>query len=502
MSTSDTHRTIGGRYRLDRSIGQGGMGTVWQGHDELLGREVAVKEVRFPPELGEREIADLRERTLREARATARLSHPNVITTYDVVEEDDRPWIVMELLKTHSLSEVLRDEGPLPPHRVAEIGLGVLAALETAHAQGVVHRDVKPSNVLLGERGIVKLADLGIATAAEHTRITRSGAVLGTPAYMAPEQLDGGRTSPASDRYSLAAVAFEVLSGRRARTGHTPVALAFAIATEPPPDLREAWPEAPLEAAEVLKRGMARERSDRYSSAGEMATELASALSGAKAPPPAPAAIRPPAAPTFVPSPPAAPASAAPAPSPAPAAPRPAPRRQRRRVSPLLPLLLIAGALLVGGLVLLSSGGGDKAAPDRAGKTRPHATKRPQSSRQTQQSAPSPAGPAPAAPSGAAPAPASATGDGARLNDQGFRLMRAGRYADAVPILRRAVAAYPSGSTDLTYAYALFNLGRSLRLSGHPAEAIPILERRLRIPNQTAAVQQELAAARRAAGRG
>ena len=136
MTTSDTHRTIGGRYRLDRSIGQGGMGTVWQGHDELLGREVAVKEVRFPPELGEQEMADLRERTLREARATARLSHPNVVTTYDVVEEDDRPWIVMELLSTRSLSEVLRDDGPLPPHRVAEIGLGVLGALETSHAPG------------------------------------------------------------------------------------------------------------------------------------------------------------------------------------------------------------------------------------------------------------------------------------------------------------------------------------------------------------------------------
>ena len=112
------------------------MGTVWQGHDELLGREVAVKEVRFPPELGKQEMADLRERTMREARATARLSHPNVITTYDVVEEDGRPWIVMELLSTRSLSELLRDDGPLPPHRVAEIGLGVLSALETSHAPG------------------------------------------------------------------------------------------------------------------------------------------------------------------------------------------------------------------------------------------------------------------------------------------------------------------------------------------------------------------------------
>ena len=116
MTTSDTHRTIGGRYRLDRSIGQGGMGIVWQGHDELLGREVAVKEVRFPPSSATQEMADLRERTMREARAAARLSHPNVVTTYDVVEEDGRPWIVMELLPTRSLGELLRDDGPLPPH--------------------------------------------------------------------------------------------------------------------------------------------------------------------------------------------------------------------------------------------------------------------------------------------------------------------------------------------------------------------------------------------------
>jgi len=149
MSTTDDQRTLSGRYRLVRSIGQGGMGTVWEAHDDVLHRQVAVKEVRFPPELGDAEVADLRERTMREARATARLSHPNVVRTYDVVEEDDRPWIVMELLATRSLAELMRDAGPLPPHRVAEIGLGVLGALEAAHAQGVVHRDVKPSNVLI-----------------------------------------------------------------------------------------------------------------------------------------------------------------------------------------------------------------------------------------------------------------------------------------------------------------------------------------------------------------
>ncbi|MDQ1616186.1 MAG: eukaryotic-like serine/threonine-protein kinase, partial [Actinomycetota bacterium] len=142
-SQPDTRRRIGDRYRLDRAIGQGGMGTVWHGYDELLSRDVAVKEVRFPPEVGEKEQADLRTRTLREARATARLSHPNVVTTYDVVEEDGRPWIVMELLHVRTLGEILRQDGPLPPYRVAEIGLDMLSALELSHGEGVVHRDVK-----------------------------------------------------------------------------------------------------------------------------------------------------------------------------------------------------------------------------------------------------------------------------------------------------------------------------------------------------------------------
>ena len=141
-------------------------------------------------------MADLRERTLREARATARLSHPNVITTYDVVEEDGRPWIVMELLATRSLSEVLREDGPLPPHRVAEIGLGVLSALETSHAQGIVHRDVKPSNVLITEDGRPVLTDFGIATMAGDPALTSTGVVLGSPAYMSPERARGQGVRP------------------------------------------------------------------------------------------------------------------------------------------------------------------------------------------------------------------------------------------------------------------------------------------------------------------
>lgn len=240
MRTSE--RTVGGRYRLDQSIGQGGMGTVWRGHDELLNREVAVKEVRFPPELGRKEIDDLRERTMREARATARLSHPNVITTYDVVEEDDRPWIVMELLPTRSLAEVLRDDGPLPPHRVAQIGLDVLSALETAHAQGVVHRDVKPSNVLLTEDGRAVLTDFGIATVAGDPALTSTGVVLGSPSYMSPERARGKAFGPESDLWSLGATLFAAAEGRPPFHGDNALGVLTSVISEPVPGMSTPGP--------------------------------------------------------------------------------------------------------------------------------------------------------------------------------------------------------------------------------------------------------------------
>jgi serine/threonine protein kinase len=215
MATSDSStRLIGGRYRLERSVGAGGMGTVWAGRDELLDREVAIKEIRFPAGLGDREQADLRERTMREARATARLSHPNVVTTFDVVEDDGRPWIVMELLPSRSLSTMLREDGPLPPHRVAEIGLGVLSALELSHAEGVVHRDVKPGNVLITPDGRPVLTDFGIATMAGDPALTSTGLVLGSPAYLSPERARGERPGPAADLWSLGATLYAAVEGR------------------------------------------------------------------------------------------------------------------------------------------------------------------------------------------------------------------------------------------------------------------------------------------------
>jgi eukaryotic-like serine/threonine-protein kinase len=522
MDVGVTRSLLAGRYRVERLLGRGGMAAVYLAHDERLDRPVAIK--RLHAESPD----DTARRFAREAKLGASLNHPNLVWVFDTVADEEGVLIVMEYVEGTTLAREL-EAGPLRPRRAVEVISGVATALDHAHEHGVVHRDVKPANVLLGAKGAVKLADLGIATAAEHTRITRSGVVLGTASYMAPEQLEGRRPTAASDIYSLATVAFEALAGRKARSGRTPVEVAHAIATAPPPDLREAWQHAPAEAAEILKRGMARDRADRFWNACELATELAAALgeepaarsrfSAARktaAAAPATAVDDGPAQP-IVPSPrPARPRPPAPRPRPqAPAAPprvdaaplEPEPPRpaKRRRRSPLLPALaLLAVALLIVGIVALSSGGDDKPASQRAGKERsqpaPRAKKRPQPSGGRQAAAPS--GGTTTSGSGAPAAGGTAPlgpAERARLNDQGFRLMEQGRYDEAVPILQRAVVASPSGSTDLSYAYALYNLGRSLRLSGRPQEAIPVLERRLRIPNQTAAVRRELDAARRAA---
>ncbi len=258
MSTTDDQRTLSGRYRLVRSIGQGGMGTVWEAHDDVLHRQVAVKEVRFPPELGSEEVADLRERTMREARATARLSHPNVVRTYDVVEEDARPWIVMELLSSRSLAELMRDAGPLPPHRVAEIGLGVLGALEAAHAEGVVHRDVKPSNVLITDDGRAVLTDFGIATTAGDPALTSTGVVLGSPAYMPPERARGRAFGAESDLWSLGATLFAAAEGRPPFDSDTAIGVLTSVISDPVPPLSAGGPLAEAVAGLMAKDPAAR----------------------------------------------------------------------------------------------------------------------------------------------------------------------------------------------------------------------------------------------------
>src|SRR5215216_96264 len=210
--------------------------------DERLSRQVAVKRLHADTPV------DVEQRFKREARLGALLNHPNLVSVFDTATDEEGVLIVMEYVEGEPLSRMLR-RGPLRPEEVRRMVLDLGDALDHAHEQGIIHRDVKPGNVLIRDDGVTKLADLGIATASDGTRITRSGIVLGTAAYMAPEQLDGSRPGPAADIYALAAIAFEALSGRKPREGKSPMEIAHKMATEGPPDLREAWPKAPKAAA-------------------------------------------------------------------------------------------------------------------------------------------------------------------------------------------------------------------------------------------------------------
>ena len=265
-------RYVADRYRLLRRVGVGGMGTVWEAEDERLGRQVAVKLLHVSDE------TDADVRFLREAQVGATLSHPSIVTVYDVLELDEGIALIMEYVEGQNLRERLRAGGRLPPKEAIAMLRPVAAALDAAHAQGVVHRDVKPANILLGKDGRARLADLGIAFLREGTRLTRPGVVMGTAPYMPPEQLERGAGSPAGDVYALGAVAFEALSGKKARRGRTPMEVALEARNGGPPDLAAAWAGATPAAAEVLKRAMAPETEDRPGSTSEFVNDLAKAL--------------------------------------------------------------------------------------------------------------------------------------------------------------------------------------------------------------------------------
>jgi len=236
---------VAGRYRLISALGNGGMGTVWLAEDDLLSRQVAVKEVSPPADMTERERGLLRERTLREARTAARLSHPNVVTIYDVVEDDGQPWIVMELVPARSLRDVVQAAGPLTVQQAAGVGLQILAALSAAHALGIMHRDVKPGNVLIDAGGRAILADFGIARTQDSTALTTSGVLVGSPSYIAPERARGERGGPESDLWSLGATLYALVEGRPAydRAGPLPTLMAVVNEDPDPPSRAGAlWP--------------------------------------------------------------------------------------------------------------------------------------------------------------------------------------------------------------------------------------------------------------------
>jgi serine/threonine protein kinase len=513
-------KVLGDRYRVVRVLGSGGMATVFLCRDERLGRQVAVKRLHAhsPDETAARFV--------REAKLGASLNHPNLVSVYDTVTDDEGVLIVMELVEGETLADAIR-RGPLPTEQGLAVIRDVASGLDHAHSHGVVHRDIKPANVLIREDGVTKLTDLGIATAADHTKITSSGIVLGTAAYMAPEQLDGGEAGPAVDVYALSVLAFETLSGRKARQGRTPMEIAHEVATEGPPDLQEVWSEAPPEAARVLCRGMARNPRERPASAGELARELAQSLHDVGATRATLERTRTavvadsPAAPT-----PASPARVREAHSPPPDRPNiglyaPSPGRPRRRRG-LAALLAVAALVLAGAaaaVAVLTSGDDGNPAADRQatgnqgqGAAKKKAAAQPPKEKKAQKEQPAQTEEQPTqtqqqptqtqqqpTQTQEQPAQTQPASGGAQLNDQGFRLMQQGQFAQAVPILQRAVTSFPEGSKDPNYAYALFNLGKSLNRSGRPDEAIPYLEQRLQFPDQRATVQRELDDARRRA---
>ena len=281
---ADTGRVIAGRYRLQAPIGRGAMGVVWRARDQLLDRDVAVKEVQIAETLTDAERANAYQRTLREAKTAARLNHPAVVTVYDVCEDEGRPWIVMQLVSAQSLDQVLAASGPLSPRRAAEVARQLLSALSVAHAAGVMHRDVKPSNVLLGNDDRAVLTDFGIATFQGDPKLTQTGMVMGSPGFTAPERIRGEDASPASDLWSLGATLFAAVEG------HGPFEKRGGAITTMSAIINEDAPEAPTAGAlgPVIAALLRREPADRpdASAAARMINDVLPLL--AERPPAAP----------------------------------------------------------------------------------------------------------------------------------------------------------------------------------------------------------------------
>ncbi|MDQ0943536.1 tRNA A-37 threonylcarbamoyl transferase component Bud32 [Streptomyces sp. V1I1] len=314
---------VAGRYRLDESIGQGGMGRVWRAADVILDRPVAVKEMRMDDADAE-DTRIRRERTLREARATARIDHANVVRVYDVVEESDRLWIVMELVESRSLERLLVEDGPVSAREAARIGLGVVAALREVHAVGVLHRDIKPGNILLSRSGRVVLTDFGIAAIQDAKALTVVGMLVGSPDYMAPERVGGRPQGPASDLWSLGATLCAAVAGQSPFARPTTLATLHAVLYEEPELPSAAGPLTPVLASLLVKDPEARPTLDALET---LLTRAASAYVPTLLVPPPPPPLEPaplePAPLEPVPAEPSPPAPPVDGPTPGPAAPAP-----------------------------------------------------------------------------------------------------------------------------------------------------------------------------------
>jgi serine/threonine protein kinase len=418
------------RYRLERLLGRGGMASVWLATDEVLERPVAIKVLSDTISSDPEFLARFR----REAHLAAGLSHPNLIGVYDYAEGEERPYLVMEYVPGPNLAERTSRQMGIDCEQLARELLGALAHI---HAVGIVHRDVKPQNVLIAPEGNAKLIDFGIALPKDATALTGTGNLLGTARYIAPEVMGGRPASERSDLYSCGVVLRDCLGGRPPRRLG---AVVERLANQDPG-------RRPASADEALARLGARsapiaEPTERMKTTNAERQSQASGPSG--------------------------------------------PRWSIAAAS------VIALAGLTGILLLLSGGAEEQLGGGPASEV----VVEPRRSERASDSSPS-EGRGEAPTRAAVPTPGGAdSAEGGALNEQGFELIQAGEYETAVSVLDRAVRAFPPGTEDLDYAYALFNLGNALRLSGHPDEAIPVLERRLEIPNQTSVVRQELEAAR------
>ncbi|HEY3544374.1 MAG TPA: serine/threonine-protein kinase [Gaiellaceae bacterium] len=435
------------RYEQPETIGRGGMGQIYRATDRSLGRDVAIKV------LDDRYARDdnIRGRFTREALAAARLSgNPNIVTIYDVGEHLERPFIVMEYLEGGSLEQRLRRGGPVPTRQALEWLEQTANALDAAHRAGVVHRDVKPANLLLDRHGHVNVADFGIASAAGLGSLTQTGTVLGTASYLAPEQARGERSTPASDLYALAVVAFELFTGHRPFEADSVAAEAAAHVTGEVPSVCDVDPDAPCELDPVFAKALAKDPGARYSSGAEFVAALRASLEQA-------------AGQTRVGA--LAPAAAAVA--------------TRRERGWLLPLLL--GALLAGGIALavaLTRGGSpDAAKPQPVRVTTAVKTVTAQSQtvvRTVVTTAPAPTTQS-APPTTSAPS-SGVGGDPVAENDRAWSMMQNGDYNGALPLLQDAQAQL-SGQGSLAEAYTDYNLGYTLTQLGQCDAALPYLER-------------------------
>jgi serine/threonine-protein kinase len=506
------------RYRVKRHVANGGMASVWAARDEVLGRLVAVK--LLAPAYAQDERA--RRRFMREARAAARVSdHPNVVTIYDVGEHEGVAFIVMELLGGGTVNDRVKrgEAGGVLSHATSLRWLQqAAAALDAAHRADIVHRDVKPANLLLDADDRLAVGDFGIATLATETSVTQTGQVLGTAAYISPEQALGQPATPASDRYALTVVAFELLTGRRPFTGTHAAAQARQHVEAHPPAASAAAAGLPPAVDAVLERGMAKDPAARPETASRLVEEIERALredaTGATAMARAPRRPRgavagavPPARRDRTAATPRERRTAAPPRDSRPAAGPPSNGRtatptrapgkepgQSRRFVPVAALAAAALVLASVAVAALSGGGGDKPARGTARST-PRHTATTTASRQATTDSPA----AQTTPAQTQTAPPPPVGDPSALQARGHELLAAGDPAQAIPLLQQAASDCPLEQTD-PCAYALYDLGRALRLAGQPQAAIPVLQQRLQNPDQRQAVEQELALAMQAAG--